>query len=228
MNCIEIRRLALISPRSLNAEQIAHWQSCAGCAEFAERMRTLEESLEAKLRIPVPEGLADRVLLNTRTRRSRRFSVWALAASLLFAVGIGISWLQVSEQPLAEEVIAHVLAEPETLNASQEVPSSELAAAFESYGGRLKGPIGKVSYLGYCKMPGGIGRHIVLDTPYGVATVIFAPPSNSTEARSELTQQGLSAVVIPVGRGHVGIVADSPQHADEVEKLITTQVSWRG
>ena len=66
MNCFELRRRKLVAPRELNAEAEAHLRKCPACAAFMERLATFEETLEREVRIPVPDGLADRVLLQVR------------------------------------------------------------------------------------------------------------------------------------------------------------------
>ena len=64
MNCFELRRRKLAAPRELNAEAEAHQRKCASCAAFVERLGAFEESLQSELRVSVPDGLADRVLLH--------------------------------------------------------------------------------------------------------------------------------------------------------------------
>lgn len=71
MNCLELRRQLLAAPRELGAEAQEHRRSCAACAAFAEEQQMLEEKLHAELRVPVPEGLADRVLLHIQGGPSR-------------------------------------------------------------------------------------------------------------------------------------------------------------
>jgi hypothetical protein len=66
MNCFELRRRKLAAPRELNAEAQAHLKGCPACAAFVERLAEFEEALEHEVRIPVPDGLADRVLLHVR------------------------------------------------------------------------------------------------------------------------------------------------------------------
>jgi hypothetical protein len=66
MNCFELRRRQLAAPRELNAEAQAHLRECPTCRAFVEKLAAFEETLARKVRIPVPDGLTDRVLLQVR------------------------------------------------------------------------------------------------------------------------------------------------------------------
>jgi hypothetical protein len=68
MNCFELRRSKLATPRELNAEAEAHLRECPACAAFAAKLDVFEEALESEVRTPVPDGLADRVLLQLQQR----------------------------------------------------------------------------------------------------------------------------------------------------------------
>ena len=84
MNCLICRRQLLIAPRDLSIEQRAHIASCDGCARLREAVADVDRRvIDAEL-VPVPDGLAHRVL-----PARRRGFVWqrtgvaglALAAS---------------------------------------------------------------------------------------------------------------------------------------------------
>lgn len=66
MNCFELRRRKLVAPSEMNAEAEAHLRQCPACAAFAERLGAFEETLQGEIQVPVPDGLADRVLLQVR------------------------------------------------------------------------------------------------------------------------------------------------------------------
>ncbi|PIW71165.1 MAG: DUF3379 domain-containing protein, partial [Hydrogenophilales bacterium CG12_big_fil_rev_8_21_14_0_65_61_21] len=88
MNCLEFRRLALANPLHPGAAALEHEAACPDCARFYLDLRRQEEEMYQALAIPVPEGLADRILLKTRPRlldQARSVRVWlpALAATLV-------------------------------------------------------------------------------------------------------------------------------------------------
>jgi hypothetical protein len=100
MTCFELRRWKLAGARDPNAETLAHLRECPACAAFAESLDALEETLGTELRVPVPDGLADRVLLRLRqrtpyprTQPSTAEQLRAVASRISGAVGLlGASW----------------------------------------------------------------------------------------------------------------------------------------
>ena len=79
MNCLEFRHEKLADPRRLSAEALAHLEQCALCDAFARSVDESEARLAEMLRVPVPDGLAERAILRrkngfplTRRRRDSR------------------------------------------------------------------------------------------------------------------------------------------------------------
>jgi hypothetical protein len=151
----------------------------------------------------------------------------AATAILMLAAALGVlvpgrpdaSWL-----PAA--LIEHVQREPGALEGSTEVPVARVVEAIGQGGGRLLGSLGKVTYVGRCALRGGAGQHLVVETARGKVTVVLMP-GQPLASRTELTRDGLTSVVLPAGRGSVGIVAGSPEALSEVAEAIRRGIAWR-
>lgn len=74
MNCLEFRRDKLADPRQGSPEALAHLRECAACRGFARAVIEIEVRIAATLSVPVPEGLAERIILRRKT--GARFSLW--------------------------------------------------------------------------------------------------------------------------------------------------------
>ncbi len=83
MNCLDFRREKLADPRRLSAEALAHLNDCAACRGFAAEINENEARLAAALDVPAPEGLAERVILRSKTQTRLSPRLWAMAANLL-------------------------------------------------------------------------------------------------------------------------------------------------
>ena len=115
MNCIDFRRDALVQPLRLGDEARAHALTCAACTEFIERQRQVDAELLEALSVPVPDGLADRIVLARGIRNRKPRWVWAAAASILIAAGAALLIPPyVAGNALAHEAIAHVKEEPQS------------------------------------------------------------------------------------------------------------------
>jgi anti-sigma factor RsiW len=136
VECLEFRRAKLSRPREHSPELERHAAGCAACAEFAKEADAFEERLAQAVSVPVPEGIADRVLLNYKLQRGRRYGRYAIAAAMLLGIGLLMTYSQIARRDvLTSAVIAHVVSMPEALQNVQNVPEGNLAQALATHGG---------------------------------------------------------------------------------------------
>lgn len=233
MNCFEFRKLLLADPRMRTSEQERHLAECATCASLEREMEDFEARVHDAMRVPVPEGLADRVLLR-RKIRAPAVRAWALAASLVAALGVGIYFYRApvgeDERMLtaavlgashpAVKAIAHVLEdEPQMLKENRGVDPAAMRAAFTRLG--LNAPAGgtTVLYFDKCPMTGGAGEHVVMQTPFGRVTVILIP-DQPFASRVVVADRDKTAIAAPHGTGGYILIADSLRNVRQTEKLL--------
>ncbi len=247
MECLSFRRSKLAVPHDAGADLIEHARACPACAAFGREIDEFEQRVHEAARLAVPEGLAEQVLLRHQRQTWLRGAyeslknwlaphgsalrtmrpVYALAAaSMVLALATVMAFNVTSgrKQP-ADRFIAHVIAEPEVLRESAVVEPVKFDQAIARYGGHVKEPVGIVRHLGNCLIDGVVAQHILVQTPYGAATLILIPERVPASAKPR-TRDGYSAVVIPLRDGSLGIVTDSPEKTYEVERLLEKRVSW--
>ena len=195
MNCFEFRRLIFAEPRRLLSKQKQHMEQCVACAGLAKEVEGLEAKIHEAMMVPVPEALAERLLLRQKTGRSPiklgfSFGAWALAASLILAVAVTFhldrKTAQVDGQVIAAAALGsnhpgvaainYVLDnEPKLLLKNQSGDIAVLLAAIEKMGLKLPADGTTVRYLGKCPVPNGEGDHVVMQTPFGHVSLILVP-----------------------------------------------------
>ena len=221
MNCLDFRRAAGAGPRALPVEAMAHAASCAACNAVLERQRDLDLRLEDVLRIPVPEGLAERVLVARGTVRARMRPTWAVAAGIVIAAAL--AWAVpplFAGHGLAGEALAHVHEEPQSFRIRMSPPPALLATDLAAQGLRLATEVGEVTYATLCPMAAGTARHLVLATPEGPVTLLLLPRDEERRGRSQRDAQGLTAIAMAAPRGSVAIAAATARQALAVERLL--------
>lgn len=236
MNCLEFRRAALANPHHPGHDALEHEASCPSCAHFYRELRMQEEALFEAMNVPVPDGLADRVLLRqTRGWRERvlmRFAAPALAASLVLAAVLGLV-LQFQADALTPEMLAagiveHIEEEPTALLAEQHVPLAKLVAVVKRSGGELGAPPGETSYVNYCPLPGGgMGEHLVFNTPHGKLTLILMPSKRISHA-VRLDKGNLTVSLMPAGKGSLALVSENREQIGEAESWARENLRWQG
>jgi hypothetical protein len=224
MNCLEFHREKLADPRRLSAGARAHAQACASCAAFARSVDESDQRLEEALASPVPDGLADRIILRSRTKnRARR--AWALAASVVLAVAVAFSFVREPKNAAdqyARLAIEHVMMEPDSLTTVRNSDPPALRAIVQEFGGALKAPPGTIRYIRLCPVEDGTGWH---ETPEGLATLILVPgkPLRATQSASA---GGWNAMARPAGRGYYAIVTASAAATSRFELTVEERIDW--
>ena len=227
MNCLDFHREKLADPRRLTAEARTHLLGCVHCAAFARAVDESDALIESALGVPVPEGLAERVLLRQQGAGRPAWRAWALAASVV-AVTVAAS-VYVNTAPAeqyARLAIEHVVHEPESLTTIYHAEPASVDMALRSIGASRKESFGQVRYVKLCPLEdGGTGWHIVFETPQGLVTLIVVP-NKLARARTESTANGWHALVQPVSRGYYAVVTSSASGTSSASEFLARHVNW--
>jgi hypothetical protein len=219
MDCLEFRRIALADPRRPGRAAAAHAEECRRCREFLFRTLEEEAALAAALRVPVPEGLAARMLY--RPSAVRRWLVSAaLAASLLVAAGIAFLVSAPSSDPLALASIEFVVyEEAQTIADARPTDWNALARVASEMGVALPQQLGTMRYICVYPLAGKAAHHLLVSTPLGKLTVLLVP-EQPLAARTAASAHGLEAALLPAGKGAVAIVGASARSVARAERLL--------
>ncbi len=241
MNCLEFRRLIFAEPRRLRSAQKQHIERCAACATLAKEMEGFEAKIHETVMVPVPEALAERILLRHKTVRPPvRFGFssggWALAASLIVAIAVAfhLNYRTADEEPQvvaaaalgsnhpAVAAINYVLDnEPKLLKENRTGDMAVLLSALEKMRMRLPADGTTVRYLGKCPVPDGEGDHVVLQTPFGRASLILVP-DRMFASSVVVADRNMLALAAPTRsrNGSLILVADSVKTLKRFEAIL--------
>jgi len=228
MNCLEFRREKLVDPRRLPESARLHALGCPDCDAFARSVDESEALIGRTLAVPVPEGLADRVLLR---RQGAVLQVLpgarALAASVVAAVVTAAIVLNPAPaDQYAQLAIEHVQHEPESFTSVLHAEPESVEMALRSVGASIKASFGQVRYVRLCPLEGGgTGWHIVFDTPQGLATLILVP-NKLARAKTESSVDGWHALVQPIPMGYYAVVTSSAAATASIHELLGKRVKW--
>ena len=226
MNCLEFRRHKLADPRRLPDEAHVHVAGCAACAALAREVDEKEAELERALAVPVPEGLAERAMLRSRTP-PRAWRRWALAAGVVAAL-MAAAWPLVPRnepQLYARLAIEHVVMEPESFTTVRNADAAAFRAVVQELGGTLKEMPGTIRYIRLCPVEDGYGWHIVFETPEGLATLLLVPGKHLAAPQTASTA-AWNALARPVRGGYYAVVASSAEAASAFDKMIRDCIVW--
>lgn len=214
MNCLEFRRRIGAEPRSTDPQLLAHRDSCReGCAAFWQRAQRFEDGLEAALAVPVPVGLADRILLaqatGERRRQVGRRRAWmAMAASVLIAFeGVGMLWRHTDLNSLPALAVAHMPEEMNSLGMTHPMTDAQVEAGFVGRAAPLKGPAPNgVTYVHDCTVGPYPAVHVVTrmdDEP----VVALYMPGKMTDGDSSFRRDGWDGRQLALSGGTLVVMA---------------------
>ena len=224
MDCLEFRRLLGSEPHVVRRAAREHLRNCVHCADATARAQAFEARLAESMAIPVPDGLADRILLAqlTGTRQQRRSGVrrgaWvALAAAASFALAIGVVRYQHASDPLADLVLAHIDgAEKAALQLRTPIAAAAVEHAFADRGVHLAWVPPDISYVHECPIGKYRAVHMVMPeqgSPVSVLYVADHPKGRSIEFRRD----GMHGREVPIAKGTLVLVARSDARFDAIE-----------
>lgn len=202
MNCLDFRRLLLVGTGETETMRV-HRVQCAGCAAEYQEQGAFEHALRAGLEVPVPRAFAER-MAQAHVVRRRKFI--AMAASTLVAVGAGgYAWLA-RQDPLALACIDFVMKEEANSIMLGAMPRKEAVAALAGTLplARLES-IGQVKHVRPCPFNGQTSYHAVLMVPQGKVTLLVMPGARM-QGRRRAAKEGLSATVVALKGGSVGVI----------------------
>ena len=215
MNCIEFRRILLVGGAESNAMRM-HRLECASCAGFRVEHHALELELHTALEVEVPTGLAQRVLDSVfaaenpaQASRHNRRRFLALAAGVVAATGLGITYWTSRDDPLALACIQFVMKDEAKSIMMGAMPRSEAARLIAATLAIERiDAIGQIKHIGPCPFNGGTAYHVVLAVPQDKVTLLIMPDAKLS-ARGAALHEGMYGAVVPMGQGSVGIVGES-------------------
>jgi hypothetical protein len=216
MNCEDARRQIGAEPGVSSDELAQHLRGCAACAEFQLEMVTLDANIRRALEKPL--GIA---------RARRRMAAqprWALAASVLVAaIAILAVWALRTDTSLAHEVVAHVIAEPQSWAAADAVSETELNDVLQKSGLVLDSTPYSVVYARSCWFRGHYVPHLVVRTEHGLVTVLILR-NEAVAKRESFNEEGLSGVIVPSVNGSIAVLAGTNAQLDAVAQQMRIAV----
>ena len=232
MNCLESRRRLLASPRERTDDHLNHVTACPECSRFANELAVLDRKIDKAARVPVPEGLADRIVLAHGYPDRWHRAVAAAAAVLLVAISAVTllpSVLESDEPLLAAETVGAthpavaaisfvVDQEPWLLRGRPSLDRGLIDERLKLVGLALKDPDVSARYVGKCQIAGRDCDHLVLVTPEGHVSLVLMAQERAT-APVLVSDRRMAALLSPAPSGAYIVVADSPKAVRRAQKL---------
>lgn len=228
MDCLEFRRRLGSDPRLPDRAAREHAETCASCADARSRAVAFETRLAGALAVPLPDGLADRILLaqltSTRSRersRRQRLGWFALAAAASVALVVGLVRMNASVV-LPDLVAAHVTGEERAaLDLRAPLPAATVEKAFADRGVKLASVPDDIAYVHKCPIGRYKSVHMVMPEGGHPVSVVYVV-DHRAGASEDFRRDGLAGREVPVAKGTLVMLAQDASRFDAIEQ------AWRG
>ncbi|RJG48672.1 DUF3379 family protein [Motilimonas pumila] len=234
MDELEFRRNAYADPNNQSPEFLASAQESEQNQKFLDEMKAFDDALEAGLKdIEVPEGLADKILLNQTFEQyqdNQKHSRWhlAIAASVAFFIGLSLNLINFEQNPsIGEVAIEHVKNELIfTQHIDEAADLHTVNAKLAKYGGQVEQTLGHVYYVNHCSFGGAAAFHMILQGEHDKVTVFVVPKSTKMATQPMLTQGDMQAMVTPVKHANLVLVAHKDEPMEKLEQKLSQRIDW--
>lgn len=224
MNCLEFRRLRLAEPNTRNDDADAHVAQCATCRRFHDEIHDMDGLLKQAFSVPVPDGLAAKVLLNHSLQGKKRGPVRWHWLSLAATFIVAISLVLVQTEPasaLAKNVLAHVIEEQAKVQMMlDDVTDPELATVLASvdHHWAASAGVGRFRYARTCIVNGQLAAHLVMEDGGERISVMLIPHINAARETADL--DGHRVYLEPIPGGALALVADPSTSSEHLRNLL--------
>lgn len=229
INCITVRRLLLTHPTDLDADVLQHLANCQACKKTALEANAFDNVLLTTLNVPVPTGLADRILLTKgiheklQTHKTRH-RYQTIAASIVLAVGIlATFFFPAPDTRIGDIALAHVNDEPHHLQDRKNIKLAQLNKIISPFNMQIKISPQRIHYAGTCKIRRSTGVHIVIQGKKAPLTILLMP-GEQVSKRLTIHNKDFNGIILPVKNGSIAIIGDKQEDLDAVGKQIIEQL----
>ena len=221
MKCLDYRRV-LLSGSGETQSMRDHRMECVFCSGMHEEHAAFEAEMGRALRVPIPEGLEDRLLASVQdsgvnaARRPDRRRFLAAAAAAAGAVGIGLYSWRGRDDPLAMACIQFVMKDEAKSIMMGAMPRAEAVRMLaDSLPVERLERIGQIRHIAPCPFGEGTAYHVILMVPQEKVTLLIMPDT-PMPSRARAEYDGMYASVIALPKGSVGVVGVKAAVVDSV------------
>lgn len=221
MKCLDYRRV-LLSGSGETEAMLSHRMECVFCSDMLKEHTAFEAQMRGALEIPVPEGLAGRLLEAAphsdpvATSRPGRRRFLAAAAAAAGAIGIGLYAWRERDDPMAMACIQFVMKDEAKSIMMGAMPRAEAARMLaDSLPIERLERIGQIRHIAPCPFGEGTAYHVILMVPQDKVTLLIMPDT-TMPSRARATHDGMYASVVPLRKGSVGVIGVNAAVVDSV------------
>lgn len=232
MDELEFRRRIYADPETTDSDVVEAAKDDESKRSFWNEQKQFDKQLKQALKVDVPEDLASKLIWQqsadefTRYKRRSRWYL-AMAASVAFTVGIGLTMWYHQPLSIGGQALAHMqYAEMEHAHSLLPVDLNMVNAKLASFGGSFSEMLDGVEVANYCHLSTVRSLHLIVDTPQGKMSIFVVPERGDIRVPSEFQDSQYRGESIKMQRANVMIVGDKNADLSEMKKAISERIQF--
>lgn len=229
MDDLEFRRTIYADPYCDSQEVKAAAASDPAKQQFWDDMKQLDKALQSAAKVPVPDGLAQRLLLKQSMQSHKQQQIkrrWhlSIAASVIFMLGVSFTLWQQQDVDLSRHALAHVYHDANALQVDENVPLEQVNAKLASFGGQFTDDIGKVYYANFCDFNRVKSLHMVIEGEYGKVTVFVVPHRDNQTLQQQFSDGQYQGRGMDLQQASLIMVGDNQQSLQKIQDKLQSRL----
>jgi hypothetical protein len=228
MTELEARRQLTADPRHLSTELAVAIEADPRLAQLRAELLGHDAAMQAALtETPVPEGLADRLVLHARFGSRKRWGLALAAAVAVLVVGIPgyFGMVESAEAARDQAIMEHVVESTGELQDNGNVAPAVFHASVANLGLQVSNAGFRVRHLGRCVIAGIESRHFVLEGPNGAISYVILPGAKGGLTEHEIEQGGMRGLFTRRDGFTIGVLGAAGTKRAELERMMRAVVS---
>jgi len=232
MDELEFRRRIYADPETTDSDVVEAAKADESKRSFWNEQKQLDKQLKQALKVDVPEDLASKLVCQQSADefpRYKRRSRWylAMAASVAFTVGIGLTMWYHQPLSIGGQALAHMqYAEMEHAHSLLPVDLNMVNAKLASFGGSFRGMLDGVAVANYCHLSTVRSLHLIVNTPQGKMSVFVVPERGEVSVPSEFADGQDHGESSKMKHANVMIVGDKDADLSEMKKAVSERIQF--
>ncbi len=196
---------------------------------FWDEVKAMEVELQAAMKIPVPEHLAEKLILrqslsaHTKIKQKRPWYL-ALAASVVVASVLTYNTLHTSNNTLADDVFSHLSHIDFELMKSALVDTTSVNHKLASFNGQIIGDLGEIVSANYCYLDHIKSLHVIIRGEHGLTSLFVMPNSIKESLSSSFSNASFQGASFLLESAKIIIVGENKDDVDLIQQKAKSSI----
>ncbi len=234
MDELTFRRRIYADPHDSAEDIVETTKNDPAKTKFKADLIEFDEKLKVAMETPVPDNLAEKILLNQSLNvkkeksKLKKFN-FAIAASFVLMVAFTFNLFNASAKHtmLVEHAIAHLQSEMDHIPTNQHYSMSQLNAKLASFGGQLIENLGNIKFVSFCTFQGTRSLHIVMSDGDKEVTVFVLPKHSGLVAQGQFNNAKFDGQKLSSEQADLVIISSESSVTNEWKSRLNTAIKWQ-